>query len=75
MLPKLTESSFRGLMWICTSIVIGVVLAVFGASKGLFRNPDTRLVERALFAGLWLATVMGGIVVLRRSDRAASETA
>jgi hypothetical protein len=75
MLPKLNESSFRGLMWICTSIVIGVVLATFGASKGLFRNPDTRLLERGVFVGLWLATVVGGIALLRRTNRAAAETA
>lgn len=75
MLPKLDESSFRGLMWICTSIVIGILLAAIGASKGLFRNPDTRLMERAVFIGLWLGAVVGGIALLRRTNRAAIETA
>ncbi len=74
MLPKLNESSFRGFMWICTSIVIGVILAAFGASKGLFRNPDTRLLERVVFIGLWLATVIGGVALLRKAHRGTVET-
>jgi len=75
MLPKLNRSSFRGLMWICTSLVIGVLVAAVGASKGFFRDPDTRLMERGVFLALWLASMIGGVALLRRTNRASAETA
>jgi len=43
---------------IFTSLVMAAVMWFIGSSKGLFRNPDTRVFEFAVFFAAWLAVVL-----------------